>query len=135
MDEQAYIWNYRVASLLEFYKKRKCNGNMYCIVYIHYRLFGLFGAVMHSKLYLSVSWITMRSFYLSPKYYYRFISLVDYTLFLTLCESGQFSCILFSREREGPMGCLLHPKWSYNVFLLVGLTTLGTLVNFNRFDY
>ena len=37
------------------------------------------------------------------------------------------------REREGTMGCLLHkyPKFYNNVFIFVGLTTLGTLVNFN----
>ena len=36
-------------------------------------------------------------------------------------------------QREGTMGCLLHwsPRFYSNVFLLVGLTTLGTSVNFD----
>ena len=34
--------------------------------------------------------------------------------------------------REGTLGCLLHlyPEFHNNVFLFVGLTILGTLVNF-----
>ena len=41
----------------------------------------------------------------------------------------------YSRERErgGTMGCLLHKssKFYNNIFLFVGLTTLGNLVNFD----
>ena len=41
-------------------------------------------------------------------------------------------CAMYQRDR-GTRGCLLHwsPKFNNNVFLLVGLTTLGTSVNFD----
>ena len=45
--------------------------------------------------------------------------------------------LLSTRERERTMGYLLHqsPKFNNNVLLFVGLTTLGTLVNFNWLVY
>ena len=41
----------------------------------------------------------------------------------------------FTPEREGTLGCLLHqsPKFYINIFLFVGLTTLGTIMNFDWF--
>ena len=39
----------------------------------------------------------------------------------------------FQTEREGTIGCFLHksPKFYNNDFLLVGSSTLGTLINFD----
>ena len=49
---------------------------------------------------------------------------------------GLFFLISKNPEKDGTMGCLLHwsPKFYNNVFLFVGLTTLGTLVNFDIYS-
>ena len=48
-----------------------------------------------------------------------------------LCVQGSSTYIIYSR-REGTLGCLLHqsPTFYNNVFLFVGLTTLGTFIEF-----
>ena len=78
-------------------------------------------AKCHEKLDCKLHW--------SPKYSNQII-------FLKLGENPSFTYLYFYKKiliftgREGTLGCLLHwfPKFYNNVFLFVGLTTLGTLI-------
>ena len=58
---------------------------------------------------------------------------------LTNTTSGIFNCRVATcfTGREGTLICLLHlsPKFYYNVFLFVGLTTLETFIKFDWLVY